>query len=141
MIRDIIQGLKTQDAFIEKAYSLVKLKDSPNLDEQDKALANFFNTLITQYELVGRKNSEGKKLSLLESSEAFGSVLRGLYNEINSMTTEKALVMTNDGLSNEIDIQSASKVLDLVYGVASRSSDYLNKDNERLILSGNIYHG
>ena len=133
-VRDIIQGLKTQDAFIEKAYSLVKLKDSPNLDEQDKALASFFNTLITQYELVGRKDNEGKKLSLLESSEAFGSVLRGLYNEINSMTTEKALVMTNDGLSNEIDIQSASKVMDLVYGVASRSSDYLNKDNERLNL-------
>lgn len=116
---DYVQQYKTKDDFIEAAWDLIELSEKAVVTEEEMHLSNFFAFLTQELDIIPFYSP----LTSRGAGIAYGTILAGLYNQMNSMTIEKSILLTQDGHRNASSIQSMRRVTNLL-------EDVLMLDNE-----------
>ena len=116
---DYVHQFKTKDDFIEAAWDLIELSEKAVVTEKEMHLSNFFAFLTQELDIIPFYSP----LTTRGAGIAYGTVLAGLYNQMNSMTIEKSILLTQDGHRNASSIQSMRRVSNLL-------QDVLMLDNE-----------
>ena len=129
-IKSFAQG-KTKEEFVKNAYGLIdalRLQEAGKsftfMENNDEHVARFLTTLVEQHELMPKTAIPYTKKG---ANMAFGSVLGGLYLQMNSMTTEKGLFLTADGYAPALSRQDANRVQTALKDAVMFGSEFLNK--------------